>query len=112
MAEYAEDLNGLFQALGNPTRRGILARLARGPASISDLAEPFDMALPSFMKHIRQLEECGWISSRKEGRTRTCAIESERFEAVEGWLAEQKKVWEERTDRMEQFVLKQEEERK
>ena len=110
MAEYVGELNGLFQALGDPTRRGVLARLAHGPASISDLAAPFDMALPSFMKHIRQLESSGWITSRKVGRVRTCEIEAERFAQVENWLAEQRQVWEERTDRMERFVLKREEE--
>ncbi len=111
MAEYVNDLNKLFQALGDPTRRGVLARLARGPASISDLAAPFDMALPSFMKHIRQLESSGWITSRKAGRVRTCEIEAERFALVENWLAEQRQVWEERTDRMERFVLEREDER-
>jgi len=104
MAEYSENLNGLFQALGDPTRREVLARLARGPASVSDLAAPFDMALPSFMKHIRQLESSGWITSRKVGRIRTCAIEAERFAEAQGWLEGQRLVWEHRTDRLERFV--------
>ncbi len=112
MAEYVSDLNGLFQALADPTRRGVLTRLARGPASVSDLAAPFQMALPSFMKHIRQLEQSGWITTRKAGRVRTCAIDPTRFAELEGWLAEQRRVWEERTDRMEQFILNEQEEKR
>ena len=111
MAEYSENLNGLFQALGDPTRRGVLARLARGPASVSDLAAPFEMALPSFMKHIRQLEQSGWISTRKVGRVRTCAIEADRFEEVQGWLEGQRLIWEQRTDRLEQFVMENDKEK-
>ena len=111
MAEYSEDLNGLFHALGDPTRRGVLARLARGPASVSDLAAPFEMALPSFMKHIRQLEASGWISTRKVGRVRTCSIEAERFEEVQGWLEGQRLIWEQRTDRLERFVTENKEKR-
>ena len=61
MEQYPERLNSIFQALADPTRRAVLGRLSRGPASISELAKPFDMALPSFMKHIRSLEDSGWI---------------------------------------------------
>ena len=105
MEQYQAPLDGIFHALSDPTRRAVLARLGRGPASVSELAEPFDMALPSFMKHIRLLEESGWIRTRKAGRVRTCAIERKPFAAVETWLAEQRAVWEGRTDRLEQFVL-------
>ncbi|MFC0447050.1 ArsR/SmtB family transcription factor [Rhodococcus jostii] len=104
MAQYSEQLNGLFQALADPTRRAVLGRLSRGPATVSELATPFDMALPSFMKHIHFLEDSGWIRTRKEGRVRTCAIEKEPFTAVEAWIAEQQDLWERRTDRLEQFV--------
>ena len=81
-----------------------MGRLSRGPASISELARPFDMALPSFMKHIHFLEESGWIRTRKPGRVRTCAIEKKPFAVVETWLSEQRALWEGRTDRLEQFV--------
>jgi len=111
MADYAHNLDGLFRALGDPTRRGVLARLVKGPASISELAAPFDMALPSFMKHIGLLERSGWIVSRKEGRVRTCAIDAERFAEVQDWLGDQRRVWEQRTDRLEQFVLENEKEK-
>jgi DNA-binding transcriptional ArsR family regulator len=104
MEHYPEQLNGLFQALADPTRRAVLGRLGKGPASISELAEPFDMALPSFMKHIRLLEESGWIRTRKQGRVRTCAIEKKPFAAVDGWLSAQRALWTARTDRLEQFV--------
>jgi DNA-binding transcriptional ArsR family regulator len=104
MEQYAEQLNGIFQALADPTRRAVLRRLGKGPASISELAEPFDMALPSFMKHIHYLEDSGWIRTRKEGRVRTCAIEKKPFATVERWLSTQRALWEGRTDRLEQFV--------
>jgi DNA-binding transcriptional ArsR family regulator len=104
MGKYQQQLNGIFQALADPTRRAVLRRLGRGPASISELAEPFDMALPSFMKHIRFLEDSGWIRTRKEGRVRTCAIDKKPLAAVEAWLSAQRALWEARTDRLEQFV--------
>jgi DNA-binding transcriptional ArsR family regulator len=104
MEQYSGQLNGIFQALADPTRRAVLGRLGRGPASVSELAKPFDMALPSFMKHIRLLEDSGWIRTRKQGRVRTCAIEQKPVAAIEAWLAAQRALWEDRTDRLEQFV--------
>ena len=105
MEQYPEQLNGIFQALADPTRRAVLGRLGKGPASISDLAEPFDMALPSFMKHIHSLEESGLIRTRKQGRVRTCAIEKKRLALVETWLSTQRALWEGRIDRLEQFAV-------
>jgi DNA-binding transcriptional ArsR family regulator len=104
MEQDARQLNGIFQALADPTRRAVLGRLGGGPTSVSDLAKPFDMALPSFMQHIRFLDESGWIRTRKVGRVRICAIEEEPFSAVERWLSEQRALWEGRTDRLQQFV--------
>ncbi|WP_315833521.1 metalloregulator ArsR/SmtB family transcription factor [Bradyrhizobium prioriisuperbiae] len=104
MEQTKADLDGIFQALADPTRRAVLAQLGNGPASISDLAKPFDMALPSFMRHIHFLEEQGLISSRKEGRVRTCAIEKSAVEAVESWLTTQRAIWEARADRLEALV--------
>lgn len=104
MAQYSAQLDGVFQALSDPTRRAVLGRLGSGPASISELAAPFDMALPSFMKHIRHLENTGWIKTRKAGRVRTCSLERKPFGVVESWLVEQRSIWEGRTDRLEQFV--------
>jgi len=104
MEQYQARLDGVFQALADPTRRAVLGRLGQGPASISDLAKPFDMALPSFMKHIHLLEDSGWIRTAKQGRVRTCAIEKKQFAAIESWLSEQRALWEGRTDRLEKFV--------
>src|SRR6187549_2440618 len=106
MAQYQRELNSVFQALADPTRRAVLGRLGQGPASISDLAKPFDMALPSFMKHIHFLEGSGLIQTRKEGRVRTCVIDKQRFATIEAWLNDQRALWEGRTDRLEHFVLK------
>lgn len=104
MAQYSRQLDEIFQALADPTRRAVLGQLGEGPASISELARPFDMALPSFMKHIRMLEGCGLIRTRKDGRVRTCAIETTPFAAAEAWLSAQRALWEGRTDRLERFV--------
>ncbi|ATB30402.1 ArsR/SmtB family transcription factor [Melittangium boletus] len=110
MEQYSERLDGLFQAIADPTRRAVLKRLGKGPASISELAKPFDMALPSFMKHIHLLEDSGWIHTRKEGRVRTCVLDRKPFATVEAWLSEQRALWEGRTDRLEAFVTTQQKE--
>jgi DNA-binding transcriptional ArsR family regulator len=104
MEQQSYELDGIFRALADPTRRAVLGRLGRGPASIGELAEPFDMALPSFMKHIRSLETSGWIRTRKVGRVRTCSIETRAAAAVEAWLEQQRAIWNDRTDRLERFV--------
>ncbi len=98
-------LDSLFQALADPTRRALLARLARGPASVSDLAQPFDMALPSLMAHLRKLEEAGLIETRKDGRVRTCALIPEALIPARSWLDEQRALWEGRLDRLEDYVM-------
>jgi DNA-binding transcriptional ArsR family regulator len=105
MAQYSAQLDGAFQALADPTRRAVLNRLGTGPASVGELAAPFSMALPSFMKHIRYLENTGWIRTRKTGRVRTCTLDMKSLHVVETWLSEQRSIWEERTDRLEHFVM-------
>jgi DNA-binding transcriptional ArsR family regulator len=104
MAQYSSQLDDVFQALADPTRRAVLGRLGTGPASVGELAAPFSMALPSFMKHIRYLENTGWIRTRKTGRVRTCTLERKSFDVIETWLSEQRSIWEGRTDRLERFV--------
>jgi DNA-binding transcriptional ArsR family regulator len=104
MAQYSPRLDGAFQALADPTRRAVLGRLGTGPASVGELAAPFNMALPSFMKHIRYLENTGWIRTRKTGRVRTCTLERKSFDVIETWLSGQRSIWEGRTDRLERFV--------
>jgi DNA-binding transcriptional ArsR family regulator len=109
MEHYQSRLDNLFQAIADPTRRAVLGRLSKGPASISALAQPFDMALPSFMKHIHLLEESGWVRTRKEGRVRTCELEKQAFAEADKWLSAQRRLWEARTDRLEQFVTRKKE---
>jgi DNA-binding transcriptional ArsR family regulator len=104
MAQYSTVLDDVFQALADPTRRAVLSRLGSGPATVGELAEPFDMTLPSFMKHIHLLERSGWIRTRKVGRVRACTIERSNLDAAGHWLQEQRAVWESRTDRLEDFV--------
>jgi DNA-binding transcriptional ArsR family regulator len=99
-----QQLDGIFQALADPTRRAVIAQLGRGPASVGELAAPFAMALPSFMKHIHMLEASGLIHTNKTGRVRTCAVDRDKLAAVDGWLDQQRAIWEGRTDRLEQFV--------
>ncbi len=105
VAQY--QLDGIFQALADPTRRAVIGRLGAGPASVGDLAAPFAMALPSFMKHIRALEGAGLIRTRKQGRVRTCALDPAPFAAASDWLADQRTQWTARTDRLACFVLHQ-----
>ncbi|WP_419762662.1 ArsR/SmtB family transcription factor [Defluviimonas aestuarii] len=99
-------LDLLFQALGDPTRRAILERLARGPASVSELAAPFDMALPSLMGHVRRLEESGLVTSTKDGRIRTVQLVTGAFTPVRSWLDEQRAIWEGRLDRLDDYVTR------
>jgi DNA-binding transcriptional ArsR family regulator len=105
MAKYsAALLPDVFYALGDPTRLAIVAALGRGPASVSALAAPFAMALPSFMKHLAVLERCGLVRSQKQGRVRTCELQPQPLSQADGWLAEQRALWAARSDRMADFV--------
>ena len=106
MAIHDPNLDVLFTALGDPTRRAILARLARGPATVSELAAPHDMALPSFMGHLKKLEDSGLIFTTKEGRVRTCTLLPEAFTPARSWLDEQKDIWEGRLNRLDDYVIK------
>jgi len=101
----------VFNALSNPTRRKVLERLSVGPATVSQLAAPFDMQLPSFVQHLSVLEHSRLVKSKKRGRVRTYEIVPERFAVAEGWLSEQRQLWEARLDRFDQYVkqLKQKE---
>ncbi|MBB4762359.1 ArsR/SmtB family transcription factor [Amorphoplanes digitatis] len=109
MAQYSARLDDVFVALADPTRRGVILRLGRGPASVGDLAGDFPMTLPSFMKHVRTLEAAGLIRTAKSGRVRTCVLNREGLDVIGDWLAEQHRVWEERTDRLERLVTDPEE---
>ena len=109
MAQYSAVVDGVFIALADPTRRAVIHHLGHGPTSVGDLARQFTMTLPSFMKHIRTLESTGLIRTAKSGRVRTCVLNRERLALVDDWLADQRRIWEERTDRLERFVTDPEE---
>lgn len=100
MLNQPANLDLAFQALADPTRRGILARLSRSPASVSELAQPLSMSLPAVMQHLQLLEASGLVRSEKRGRVRTCRVEPAALAAAEGWIAEQRTVWEGRLDRL------------
>jgi len=104
MANKEAQLTDVFSALADPTRRAIVRALGRGPESVSALAEPFAMALPSFMKHLFVLERSGVIRSSKAGRVRTCELAPSALSQAERWIAEQRATWEARSDRMARFV--------
>src|SRR3954468_21566892 len=104
MAQYSAEVGGVFVALADPTRREVIRRLGRGPTSVGGLATKSPRTLPSFMKHIRTLESNGLIRTDKVGRVRTCVLNRERLAVVDDWLAEQRRIWEQRTDRLERFV--------
>lgn len=91
-------LNTFFGALSDPTRRAVLEKLVVGPATVSDLAAPHDMALPTFMRHLGVLEKAGLVRSIKKGRVRTCHLEAAALLEAQGWLAWQRQIWEDRLD--------------
>ena len=94
----------VFHALSNPTRRKVLERLSSGPATVSELAAPFDMQLPSFVQHLSVLEESRLVRSRKRGRVRTYELAPERFKIAEDWLTARRQLWEARLDRFDEYV--------
>ena len=100
-AAVADDV---FHALANPTRRRVLERLSAGPATVSELAAPFDMQLPSFVQHLSVLEQSRLVTSKKRGRVRTYEIAPERFKVAEDWLAERRRLWEARLDQFDRYV--------
>lgn len=105
MSLHEPDLSLIFQALADPTRRAMLARLLEGPAPVGALAGPTGLALPTVMRHLGVMEAAGLIETRKEGRSRFCRLRAETLRATEGWLAGQRALWEARTDRLEALAL-------
>jgi len=97
-------IDGVFRALSDPTRRGVLERLGRGPASTSELAEPYGMSLPAFSQHLEVLEDCGLVRSRKCGRVRTYRISPRPLKSAESWLVRQRAHWERRLDRLDGYL--------
>ena len=96
----ANHLDTFFSALADPTRRAVIERLTTGPATVSELHEPHDIALPTFMRHLKVLESGGLVSSQKKGRVRIVHIEAGPLAMTEGWLGKQRKLWEGRMDRL------------
>jgi len=104
MANNCAQLDRVYRALADPTRRTVIGRLCKGAASVSDLAKPFDMALPTFLQHLKVMEECGLLRSRKSGRVRTFEFEPHVLKKAESWIAEQRAVWEQRLDQFDDYV--------
>ena len=104
MPNQSAQLSQVFQALADPTRRAVLERLGIGPAAMTELAQPFSMALPSFSQHLDVLEKCGLVLSHKNGRVRTYQLASQPLELAEEWMAAQRNHWERRFDQLDQHL--------
>ncbi len=97
-------LDHAFQALADPARRSMLARLSRGPASVSELARPLPMSLPAVLQHLKALEDSGLVSSEKKGRVRTATLRGNAIAEAEQWLTDRRTEWEAQADRLESFL--------
>lgn len=106
MANYEDRLDLAFAALADPTRRAIIARLSTGDATVGELAEPFDIGLPTLLKHISVLERGGLVSSEKSGRVRTCALTAGALHIADDWLRAHIETWESRLDRLEAHLAR------
>jgi DNA-binding transcriptional ArsR family regulator len=104
MLNQSPSLDSLFHALADPSRRAVVERLSRGPASVSELAQPLAMSLPSVVQHLQVLEASGLITTQKLGRVRTCRMAPEALSAAERWIQDQRAVWENRFDRLEDYL--------
>lgn len=104
MPNQATQLDRVFQALADPTRRAIVERLASGPAAVSELAQPFAMALPSFTQHLAVLETSGLVQSRKQGRVRTYWLVPGPLEPASQWMAQQREQWGRRLDQLDAYL--------
>jgi DNA-binding transcriptional ArsR family regulator len=104
MVQYSNHAEYAFAAISDSTRRGILGRLGRGDASISDLAQRFDMTLTGMKKHVKILEDAGLVATRKVGRVRTCRLGTQRLDAVSAWIESHRQMVEERLDSLGEFL--------
>jgi|HubBroStandDraft_5_1064220.scaffolds.fasta_scaffold55980_1 DNA-binding transcriptional ArsR family regulator len=104
MAARSHQISRVFQALADPTRRAVVERLARGPASTTELARPFRMALPSFAQHLAMLEQCGLVRSNKEGRVRRFHLAPKPLATAEDWMVAQRAIWNQRLDQLQEYV--------
>jgi DNA-binding transcriptional ArsR family regulator len=101
------EIDLLFHALADPSRRAMVDRLTRGPASVSELARPLAMSLPAVVQHLQLLEASGLVRTEKLGRVRTCSIEPNTLRTAEAWVAERRTAWEQRLDRLGDFLAEQ-----
>jgi DNA-binding transcriptional ArsR family regulator len=101
-----DPLSAKFSALADPTRRAILARLALGETSVSELAQPFQMSMPAVSKHLKVLERAGLIARSREAQWRPCRLEPEALKEVDGWLEDYRRLWEERFDRLDAYLMR------
>lgn len=104
MPYHSDTLDLAFHALCDPTRRAVVSRLAEGEMPVSALAEPFDMALPSFVQHLKVLEDSGLIASEKRGRSRWCRLVPARFDEAADWMERERRRWDERLDRLDSYL--------
>jgi DNA-binding transcriptional ArsR family regulator len=100
----ADDLSATFAALADPTRRAILARLSAGEATVTELAEPFEISLPAVSKHLKVLERAGLIERGREAQWRPCRLKAERLREVDEWMGQYRKFWEERLGRLDDYL--------
>lgn len=105
MPNHVTQLDGVFQALADPTRRAVLERLSSGPAPTSELARPFKMALPSFLQHLGVLETSGLVKSQKKGRVRTYQLSPRPLKEAEHWMSRQRAMWERRLDQLDSYLM-------
>jgi len=104
MLKQREGLDLVFQALADPTRRGMVERLSQGPVSVSELARPFEMSLPAVVQHLQVLETSGLVTTSKVGRVRTCQIAPEVLSMAEQWINDRRTLWERRLDRLGDYL--------
>lgn len=110
MLNYSSQLDLMFQALADPSRRFMVERLSRGPATVSELAKPLAMSLPAVVQHLQVLEASGLVRSEKVGRVRTCHIEPAVLSLAEQWIRERRSSWERRLDRLGDYLAEHPEE--
>lgn len=106
MPNQSVQIDRVFRALADPTRRAVVERLSAGPAPVSELARPFKMALPSFSQHLQVLEKCGLVRSKKTGRVRTYTLAPRSLQAAENWMGRQRRLWETRLDQLDNYLIK------
>ena len=104
MENYLSPLDSVFHALADPTRRAVVQRLGQGPATVSDLAKPFPIGLPAFLKHLGVLETAGLIDTQKAGRTRTCTLQRDRLAQASSWFDDQRAQWASRYDNLDTLL--------